>query len=642
MIFPDYIASNILRSLRFVDSLTYNYPTDMKPHYLWEMRAYYRQVGGEILLGSLCGLVANAAASLPAILLGKAIDTVLAFDQGQADLRMVTLSALAFLGGSMLTELPRIGRRWWVRTAAARIRSNLRADLMRGILDRPMEKLHGVAVGDLMARVIGDVDVVGQAIRMFMVDVWDTMLFSITLIVTMTIYDPELTLLALAPVPFALLLSQLVGSRVRRRTGAARAANSRLTAALQENLANIRVLRLFGRSQASLDQIRELSQDQQDANLAVVRLRDGMAPVYTTLLLIGISLIIAVGGKQVIAGAMTVGSFVAFTQMFLRFSNRSNRLPRLVNNIQSGAAAFERLRPWLADALPVRGEPRHASFDPWRIMAEESRPEPDPTGMHPAPSITLRNVSFYYPHTQSPVLKGINLEIAAGEFIAVTGPVGCGKSALMHIILGEYPIRHGEVLWDDRSIESIPAEERATRTGYLAQDAYLFSGSVAENIAFDRKQIDIQAGIQLTALEPDLETFPQGVETQIGEQGMRVSGGQRQRIALARALATSPATRPGLILLDDPFSAVDLQTEQQIIRKLRSAYGPRAPRGKRATIVLASHRLLTFPLADRVIVLNDARIVEMGRHAELLAAGGLYAQIFDAQSRVSKSQGDRP
>jgi ATP-binding cassette subfamily B multidrug efflux pump len=608
----------------------------MKPHYLWEMRAYYRQVGGEVLLGSLCGVVANAAASLPAILLGKAIDTVLAFDQGQADLKTVTLSALAFLGGSLLTELPRIGRRWWVRTAAARIRSNLRADLMRGILGLPMEKLHGMAVGDLMARVIGDVDVVGQAIRMFMVDVWDTVLFSITLIVTMAIYDSNLTLLALAPAPFALLLSQLVGNRVRRRTGAARAANSRLTAALQENLAGIRVLRLFGRSQASLDQIRELSQSQQDANLAVVRLRDGMAPVYTTLLLVGIGLIIAVGGEQVIAGVMTVGSFVAFTQMFLRFSSRSNRLPRLVNNIQSGAAAYDRLRPWLAEALPVQGEPKQASFDPWRIMAEDALPAAEPTLTHQAPSISLRKVSFYYPHTHNPVLRGIDLEIAAGEFVAVTGPVGCGKSALMHIILGEYPVRRGEVLWGDRNIERIPLEERAARIGYLAQDAYLFSGSVAENIAFDRTQMDIQTSVQRAALGPDLETFPQGIDTQIGEQGMRVSGGQRQRIALARALAESPHARPDLLLLDDPFSAVDLQTEQQIIRALRLAYGPRAPLEKRATIILASHRLLTFPLADRVVVLNNGRIVETGGHVELLAAGGLYAQIFNAQSRVSK------
>ena len=149
--------------------------------------------------------------------------------------------------------------------------------------------------------------------------------------------------------------------------------------------------------------------------------------------------------------------------------------------------------------------------------------------------------------------------------------------------------------------------------------------------------MDIQTSIRLAALESDLETFPQGLDTQIGEQGMRVSGGQRQRIALARALAASPYARPGLLLLDDPFSAVDLQTEQQIIRALRLAYGPRAPLEKRATIILASHRLLTFPLADRVVVLNNGRIVETGRHVELLAAGGLYAQIFNAQSRVLKT-----
>ncbi len=613
----------------------------MKPHYLWELRPYYRQVGGEILLGSLCGLVANAAASLPAILLGRAIDTVLAYDQSRADMHSVTLSALAFLGGSLLTELPRIGRRWWVRTAAARIRSNLRADLMRGILGLPLKKLHGTAVGDLMARVIGDVDVVGQTIRMFMVDIWDTFLLSITLIVTMAFYDARLTLLSLAPAPIALLIAQLVGSRVRHRTGAARAANSRLTAALQENLAGIRVLRLFGRSSASLEQIRDLSQKQADANLAVVRLREGMAPVYTSLLLAGIALIIVIGGRDVVAGAMTVGSFVAFTDMFLRFSSRSNRVPRLVNNIQSGEAAYERLKPYLAPALPVAGEPRRASFDPWRIMAANEPLEPAVSHQHHPLGIALRQSSFYYPRTSQPALKDIDLEIDPGEFVAITGPVGCGKTALLHVILGNYPLRAGSVLWDGRPVGGIPPGERALRAGYLAQDAYLFSGSVAENIAFDRQGMKVQDAIRQVAMDRDIETFPQGIDTPIGEQGMRVSGGQRQRIALARALVSSGTTRPGLLVLDDPFSAVDLQTEQQIIRNLRSAYGRKAALADRATIILASHRLLSFPLADRVIVLQDGRVTEVGRHADLLAAGGLYAHIFHAQSLVSKRAGGR-
>lgn len=614
----------------------------MKPHYLWEMRAYFRQVGGEVLLGSICGVLANTLVVLPAILLGRAIDVALAFDKGTASLQDVTLAALAFLGGSLATEIPRLGRRWWMRTAAARIRANLRADLMRGIFKLPMEKLHGVAVGDLMARIVGDVDVLGQSVRLFMIDVWDTVLFSISMIVTMAVYDPHLTLMTLAPAPFALLLAQLVGNRVRRRTSASRVANSRLTGALQENLSGIRVLRLFGRNQASLDQIRSLSQKQADTNLAVVRLRDGMAPVYTTLLLLGIGLIIGFGGKQVIAGVMTVGSFVAFTELFLKFSDRSNRMPRLFNNIQSGGAAYERLKPYLAQAMPVTGEPRRASFDPWRIVAEDALPQAEQAVAPQAMGVLIQKASFYYPGTRKPALQDIDLEIQPGEFVAVTGPVGCGKSALLHAILGDYPVRRGSVLWNGRIIESIPVAERAADSGYLAQDAYLFSGSVEDNIAFDRPEVDVAQGIAVAGLLSDIHTFPQGVNTQIGEQGMRVSGGQRQRIALARALVTANHKRPGLLLLDDPFSAVDLQTEHQIILALRAACGHTVPQNERATIILASHRLLTFPLADRIIVLSEGRIEEMGTHSQLLAAGGMYAHIFKAQSLVSKPGGARP
>jgi ATP-binding cassette subfamily B multidrug efflux pump len=613
----------------------------MKSHYLWELRAYFRQVGGELLLGSIAGLLANTAAVLPPILLGKAIDATLAYEQGTGSSQAVTTAALFFLGATLLEQIPRMGRRWWVRTASARSRTNMRADLMRGILALPMEKLHGVAVGDLMARVIGDVDVVGRAIRLLVVDLWDTLVFSLSMIITMAVYDSSLTLMVLAPAPIALLIAQMVGSRVRKRTAAARIANSRLTAALQENLTGIRVLRLFGRSQASLDQVRDLSQKQAETNLAVVRLRDGMAPVYTTLLFLGIGLIIAYGGRQVVAGFMTVGSFVAFTDMFLRMTNRSHRIPRLLNIIQSGGAAYERIKPFLAGPLPLDMEPRFASFKPWRLLAEDAPQKEDMViESHPL-AVSIRSATFHYPDARQPALHGINLEIEAGEFVAITGPVGSGKSALLHAVLGDYALRQGTVSWDGRVVGNIPPQERSARVGYLAQDAYLFSGSVAANIEFERPHREIREGLTIAGLGQDIASFPQGMDSQIGEQGMRISGGQRQRIALARALASSPVARPGLLLLDDPFSAIDLQTEYEIIHALRAATGSQAEYRNRATILLASHRLLSFPLADRIIVLQDGRIHETGSHHELLQAGGLYAHIFQAQSRVSHAMGAR-
>jgi ATP-binding cassette subfamily B protein len=203
-------------------------------HYLWTLRPYFRQVAGQLVIGSICGILMNTMIVLPAVLLGRAIDVTLAFDQGQATLTDVTWAALAFLGGTLATQVPRLGKRWWLMTANARIRANIRSDAMRGVLAWPMERLHNTSIGELMARIVGDVEVMGVGIREFIIESWDTVLYSISFVVTMFIYDPSLTLLALIPTPFAMLLAQATGRWVRKRTTMAREANADLTTILQE------------------------------------------------------------------------------------------------------------------------------------------------------------------------------------------------------------------------------------------------------------------------------------------------------------------------------------------------------------------------------------------------------------------------
>jgi ATP-binding cassette, subfamily B, multidrug efflux pump len=228
--------------------------------------------------------------------------------------------------------------------------------------------------------------------------------------------------------------------------------------------------------------------------------------------------------------------------------------------------------------------------------------------------------------------------------------VGSGKSALARALLGLYPIESGQVLFDGRPLEDIPLAERAARVGYLAQDPYLFSGTVRENILLgsaalrQAKDHALDAendhpvpawAVACAALGEDLRTFPVGLETEIGELGIRVSGGQRQRIALARAMVASGPVAPGLLVLDDPFSALDLDTEATIVSGLRQLFGPSQPYAQQCTILLCSHRLSAFPQADVVVVLDHGRILEQGAHTELSAGHGLYARIYRAQRLVS-------
>jgi ABC-type multidrug transport system fused ATPase/permease subunit len=541
-----------------------------------------------------------------------------------------------FIAGTLLTEVPRIAKRWWLMTANARIRANVRADAFRGVLAWPMADVQRTPVGDLMARIVGDVEVLGVGVREFTIEIWDTVLFSLSFIVAMLVFDPGLTVLALAPAPLAMVLAHATGRWVAQRTTRAREANADLTSAIQEHLAGLRVLRLFGRTSASVDRVAALSRRFAEANLSLARLRGGLQPVYTTMMIAGVVLIVWQGSERVVAGAMTVGGFVAYLELFLRFVNRGHRIPQLVNSIQSGAAAYARLRPLLAPALGVAGEPRFASFQHGHIagIARVTTPA-QPRKAGPV-SVSLRDVTFRYAGAATPALRGLSLEIPAGALVGVTGPVGSGKSALARSILGVYPIESGAVLVDRRSPTELAPKERRGMIGYLPQDPLLFSGTLRENLTLShagelRNDRSLADAVRLSALDQDVLGFPRGLDTEIGELGVRLSGGQRQRVGLARAIAADAPGLPGLLVLDDPFSAVDVATEARIVASLKQAFGPDAPAGDRMTIMVCSHRLAAFPHADLVVVLQDGRIEELGTHAELVAASGLYSRIFQAQ-----------
>src|SRR5229473_4541379 len=300
--------------------------------FLWEMRPYFRQVAGQLVLGSVAGIVMNTAVVLPAILLGRAIDRALSLARGEATAADVGWAALAFVGGTLLTEVPRIGKRWWLMTANARIRANVRADAFRGVLAWPMADVQRTPLGDLMARIVGDVEVLGVGVREFTIETWDTVLFSLSFIVAMLVFDPGLTVLALLPAPLAMVLAHATGRWVARRTTMAREANAELTSTIQEDLAGMRVLRLFGRASASVERVAGRSGAVATGNLSLARLKGGLQPIYTTLMIAGVLLIVWQGSERVVAGVMTVGAFVAYLELFLRFVNRGHRIPQLMNS----------------------------------------------------------------------------------------------------------------------------------------------------------------------------------------------------------------------------------------------------------------------------------------------------------------------
>jgi len=655
--------------------------------YLWNLRPYLRQTAGALVLGSIMGIIMNTAVVLPALMLGRAIDAVLAIERGEGDASTAGWAAFGLLAAAAVVEGSRVLKRWWLITANQRIRANLRADALRGVLSWPAERLHQTPVGDLMARIDGDVETLSLGVRESTTEVWDTILFSISIIVTLMTIDAGLTGLALLPVPAAMLLALTTGRWVRERIGAARRAAASATAALQELLAGVRVLRLFGHEATAVTRYADLSAAQSETMLATQRLRSALAPTYTVMMVAGVVAILWQGGENVVAGLMTAGQLVAFLELYLRFVQRGFRVPQLINSVQAGGVAYQRILPLLAPALPVEGEPRRASFRPGYVAGLDRHEALTPAlsqraggqnttlqsqrqkgqaaqalsqangsnGVASAvPSgaavrsgavkIELRDITFTYPGAARPSLSDLSLSVPAGSLVGVTGAVGSGKSGLAKALVGLYGLAGGRILVDGEPLDALTAAERSALIGYLPQDPWLFSGTVRENIVFgatvpDGSSADdlVKRAIRVAVLEPDIASFPLGLDTPIGEGGVRVSGGQRQRISLTRALLAGSPGRPGLLVLDDPFSAVDVDTEVRLVEGLMASVGPAAPPGDRATIVLCSHRLAAFTRMDLVVLLDEGRVAEIGTHTDLLTADGRYARIYLAQQRIGQA-----
>ncbi len=547
----------------------------------------------EFIISSIGGILYNTVIVLGPILLGNMIDAA-----GSGTGRQVILSALYFVGVTAFFQFARFVKRWFMRDQFNRVACDLRQTFMERTLGRKLPELEKETVGDLMSRTVGDIMLVVDTVMTTLNEGWDTWLLMISYFVALMFRDWKITLIASIMVPLTILLAQIMRHVLYKYSMAARKAASVSNSGLQRYLDAASVLRLFGREASEAERIRASFEKQAKYNIKQMLFQQALLPVYSLIAGLGIVVAIAMGGGMVVTGDWTVGAFNAYLVMFIAFSGRTKVAARVFNQWHAARAAWSRIKEKMSKSpdLPSRKT----------IEKPECR------------ELRVENLSFGFDNGD--VLHNICLTARKGQIIGVTGAVGSGKTSLAHALTGLYPY-NGSITLDGRELSCLPAEDRNRLIAYAGHEQFLFSMSIRDNIRFSNEdQRALDQALEASALKEDMTRFDNGLDTPVGEKGMRVSGGQRQRIAMARAIYSGAP----ILLLDDPFSAVDIATESEIIERLKQDYTDRI-------VLLFTHRLTAFHHADDILVLDKGRIIQHGTHDALMEEEGLYKDIYSAQ-----------
>lgn len=564
-----------------------------------------RQCRGTYLLGAICLLGTNAFALLVPWLLKLAVESLR--DPGAAS-RSAAWYGGAIIVVALLHGVIRIFSRTTLLHAARRIEFAIREDLYGKLLSLDMPYFAGERTGDLMSRFANDLTNIRMLLGFGVLNVINTALVYLSAIVLMASINPSLTLWAVIPFPLMIIAAKRITRRMFHHSKRAQEELARLTSQAEESIAAAVVVRSYCREEATIAAFEEAGRRYLARNMTMARLRGLLLPIMAATSALGTLVVLFLGGQGVIDGAMTLGDFVAFNGYLAMLVWPTIVFGWILNLIQRGAASMARLNE-VFDAVPQVTEPSEpAACGPLRG------------------GIELRGLRFSYNGAAGgahPILAGISLAIPAGSRLGVVGPVGSGKSTLVRLLARLYPVADGQIFLDGVDINRMPLAGLRDAIGFVPQESFLFSRTISENIAYGREGAtleEIEAAARLASLEEDLLRFADGYDTLVGERGVTLSGGQKQRAAIARALLKDPA----ILILDDPLSAVDAQTEEAILGGLSGYWG-----GK--TVIIVSHRLSAVRECDRIIVLKDGVIAEEGSHNDLVARDGFYGAMWREQ-----------
>lgn len=573
-------------------------------HKLKPLLRYFRPYPGRIALGILCIALTSIGGLYVPQVIGKGIDSLRTDPTGDT---LFVFAGLLLLV-TAVQGIFQYAQRMLLVTMSRDIEQNLRDDFFSRLSHLHAGFFHDHPTGDLMARATNDIGAVRMLAGPAIMYASNTVFTSIGALFFMLHLHWPLTLVAVSTLPLVALTTKIVGRRIHDLFERVQAQYSTVSTKVQENLAGVRVVRAYVQEEAEQRSFDRLNADYVEKNRLLIRWQAAFHPVMQLLVGVGFAAVLGYGGRLILLGELTIGQFVTF-QLFLgRLIWPMVAIGWVINLAQRSAASMGRLQQ-IFDSLPAIADPP---------------PEARQDLAKVAGLIDFRGMTFQYPGATRPSLYGIDLEIPAGRTLGIVGRTGSGKSTLLSLVPRLFDPPAGTLSLDGADVRRLPLATLRRSISMVPQETFLFSATLRENIAFGKAgatDAEIDRAVRLSCLDGDLELLKDGLETMVGERGITLSGGQKQRVALARALLRDAQ----ILLLDDCLSAVDAQTEERILRNLREFFPGR-------TVLLASHRIAAARLCDTVIVLEDGRITERGSHDQLVARGGLYAELQKRQS----------
>jgi ATP-binding cassette subfamily B protein len=528
----------------------------------------------------------------------------------------------------------RLGSRFAMLGAGQWVEHDIRADVYTRLLGLPTAFYHRHRTGDLMSRVSNDISTLRALAGFGTVMLIGTTLAFGGALTAMWLIDPWLTLFAMAPFPALVIIARRFHHDTEVRSTAVQEQLGALSAKVQENLSGMPVVRAYTMEAREIAEFERLNAEYLARNMALARIQSVSWPLMGLVSGVGVLIVLWLGGKAVVDGRITLGSFVAFNGYLTQLAWPTIALGWTLASIQRGLAAMARV-------TEVLDEPGHdgvtarphdglgGSSDAFSIecggpeMAPALPQTADNRALLPRGPVEFKRLTFSYDGTRGPVLRNVSFTVPAGAVVAVVGPTGSGKSTLGTLLCRLYEPPRGTVWVGGQDVLDLPLGRLRRSVGYVPQESFLFSRPLRDNVRLADETAGserLEAVARTAGLADDLGALPRGWDTVVGERGLTLSGGQRQRVALARALVADPP----FLVLDDVLASVDAAKEWEITRALRGAASGR-------TTLLITHRLKAAAEADAIVVLDEGRVVEQGRHADLLAAGGLYARLWRVQ-----------